>query len=262
MFKKKVGVTHYTIRSSRLPRDFDGFKIVQISDFHNAFFPPDNQAVIGLIHAEKPDMIAVTGDLLDCRTTNLPLDYMFVNRLVKEAPCYYVMGNHESRIPEIYAELEDYMMKKGVTVLRNQVIPITRENSSIQLIGIDDPTSVMVEVFDQTSAVDDMINYVNYSKDEFSLLLSHRPEAFHVYVKHGLDLVLTGHAHGGQFRFPGVGGVFAPNQGIFPKYTAGVHKHGRTQMVVSRGVGESRFPFRLNNPPEIPVITLRSTRDD
>jgi predicted MPP superfamily phosphohydrolase len=94
------------------------------------------------------------------------------------------------------------------------------------------------------------------SEEEFTLLLSHRPEMFDTYVEKDVDLVFSGHAHGGQFRIPFVGGVFAPNQGLFPKYDSGIYSEGNTTMVVSRGIGNSAFPFRINNRPEVILVEL------
>ena len=101
------------------------------------------------------------------------------------------------------------------------------------------------------------LSNLKYDKNQFSILLSHRPEVFNVYVDNKIDLVLTGHAHGGQIRIPFIGGLIAPNQGIFPKYTSGVFEEDATTMIVSRGIGNSILPYRINNRPELVIVTLK-----
>jgi predicted MPP superfamily phosphohydrolase len=103
----------------------------------------------------------------------------------------------------------------------------------------------------------DTLDNLMHEEDKYSILLSHRPELFHIYVDNNIDLVLSGHAHGGQFRIPFIGGIVAPNQGLFPKYDAGLFGEKETNMIVSRGIGNSIIPFRFNNPPEIIIIELQ-----
>lgn len=97
-----------------------------------------------------------------------------------------------------------------------------------------------------------------WDKTTYSILLSHRPELFEVYAKNNIDLILSGHAHGGQFCLPLIGGLLAPNQGLFPKYDSGIYTQENTNMVVSRGIGNRLFPFRFNNCPEVILIELKS----
>ena len=123
--------------------------------------------------------------------------------------------------------------------------------------GIEDPDFYNVigsEAEKETARSN--IEKLQYTEDDFSLLLSHRPELFDVYVEEEVDLVLTGHAHGGQFRLPVIGGLVAPNQGLFPKYDSGMFVEDDTHMIVSRGIGNSIIPLRINNPPEIVVVKL------
>ena len=237
-------VTEYTIQNSKIPSAFDGFRIAQVSDLHNAQFGADNEKLLALLADTKPDMIAITGDLLDSRQTDMEIAICFVQECAKIAPTYYVPGNHEARIPSAYTSLINEMDTVGIRVLENESIALERKGSSITLTGLMDP--------------DFGTTWPYASGDSYQILLSHRPELFDWYVRYGFDLVLTGHAHGGQFRLPFIGGLFAPHQGFLPKYTSGVHTQGGTSMVVSRGLGNSAFPLRFNNRPELIVITLKA----
>ena len=158
----------------------------------------------------------------------------------------------------VYEELNMGLTEAGVTVLENQKIQITRNGESITLMGIQDPSFRTDYLFGDAEIVSrQALSELQNESDGFTVLLSHRPELFDVYVDTGIDLVFSGHAHGGQFRLPFIGGLVAPNQGLFPKYDAGRFNEDNTTMIVSRGVGNSIIPLRINNPPEIVVVELK-----
>lgn len=245
-----VEVNTIAVSYTNLPDAFDGFKIVQISDFHNATYANDNAALIADIAEEQPDIIAITGDFVDSDRTDIPVALDFARALSRIAPCYYVTGNHEARLSfHEYKELEDGLLEIRVTVLRNREVLIEKDGAQISLIGLDDPN------FGQ-GIKKERINRIS-QYNNFSILLSHRPEYYETYRQSMADLVLTGHAHGGQVRLPLIGGVLAPGQGLFPKYDAGLYQEGDFAMVVSRGIGNSAVPIRFNNQPEIVVIELQ-----
>ena len=253
----KLEITEYYVTSSRLPDSFDGFEIAQISDLHNAEFGDANEDLLRLLSQIKPDMIALTGDLIDSRQTDMDIALDFASKAVQVAPVYYVTGNHEARVPE-YEQLKTGLVDLGVNVLENQKAQITRDGESITLMGIQDPSFRTDYLFGDAESVSrQAISSLQNESDGFTVLLSHRPELFDLYVDTGVDLVFSGHAHGGQFRLPFVGGLVAPNQGFFPKYDAGRFFEESTTMIVSRGVGNSIIPFRINNPPELVVIELK-----
>ena len=248
----------YTISSSKLPQSFDGYRIAHVSDLHNAEMGKDNEMLLAMLWDADPDMIAITGDLIDSRNTDIEVALQFVRAAVKIAPCYYVTGNHEARVNE-YDELKAGMEAAGVTVLEDVRTEISIEGETITLIGINDPSYQTDYLFgDSITVTNTKLEELHTENDGFTILLSHRPELFDTYADHDIDLILSGHAHGGQFRLPFIGGLVAPNQGLFPEYDAGIFTVGNTNMLVSRGIGNSILPFRINNRPEVILIELQA----
>ena len=253
-------VNEYEIVSDRIPEAFAGFRIAQVSDLHNKDFGEGYGQLLTLLSEINPDIIVVTGDLIDSRQTDLDIALEFAWQAGKIARVYYVSGNHEARVPE-YEDLKTGLVKAGVVILENQKIQITREGESITLMGIEDPSFQEDYLFgDSESVARQAIENLQNESDGYTILLSHRPELFDLYVDTEMDLVFSGHAHGGQFRLPFVGGLVAPNQGFFPKYDAGQFTEENTTMIVSRGVGNSIIPIRFNNRPEIVLVTLRNMK--
>ena len=248
----------YTVSSAKLPQSFDGYRIAHVSDLHNAEMGKDNETLLTMLRDADPDIIAITGDLIDSRNTDIEVALQFVREAVKIAPCYYVTGNHEARVSE-YGELKAGMEAAGVTVLEDVRTEISMEGETITLIGVNDPSYQTDYLFgDSETVMNTKLEELHTEDGEFTVLLSHRPELFDAYTDHGIDLVLSGHAHGGQFRLPFIGGLVAPNQGFFPEYDAGIYTEGNTNMFVSRGVGNSILPFRINNRPEVILIELQA----
>lgn len=251
-----VGVTRYSVENERLPAVFDHYKIAVVSDLHNAELGEDNKRLVSAIEKEKPDMIAITGDLVDSGRTDIGVAENLIRQLAMIAPCYYVTGNHEAWIGEQYQKLEKILLNEGVVILHDQSVSMTKNDEIIQIVGLDDPDFTDRDSSIQESMLERKLEEMELT-GEFCILLSHRPEVFNTYVAENIDLVLCGHAHGGQFRIPGVGGLVAPNQGLLPKYDAGEYSENNTTMIVSRGIGNSVIPVRINNRPEIVVVELR-----
>ena len=247
----------YTINSRGLPDAFDGYRIAQVSDLHNAEFGGGNQRLLDMLREAEPDMIAITGDLIDSRKANIAVALAFAEEAVRIAPCYYVSGNHEARVPE-YRELKAGLEAAGVTVLDDARVEIEISGKSITIIGVNDPSFLADYLTSDAAVMDRKLSELSSEDASFTILLSHRPELFDTYAAHDMDLVLTGHAHGGQFRLPLIGGLIAPNQGLFPKYDDGLYSEENTNMIVSRGLGNSIIPFRFNNRPEVVLIELKS----
>ncbi|MBE6916768.1 MAG: metallophosphoesterase [Ruminococcaceae bacterium] len=234
-----------TVSGERLPEAFDGFRIAHVSDLHNAEMGTNNEKLIAMLRQAEPDIIAITGDLMDSRDTDPSVALHFCREAVKIAPVYYITGNHEVRLDsELYTRLLNGLKAAGVTVFEDTSVILTRDDASICLAG---------HQWGRAELVAEITDF-----DGYKILLSHTPEDLPVYAAAGYDLVLSGHAHGGQFRLPFIGGLFAPGQGFFPKYDSGLYQYRDTQMVVSRGIGNSLFPLRFNNPPEVILITLEA----
>lgn len=249
-------INKITITNNKIPQAFSGYRIAQVSDLHNAEFGNNNINLIEKLKECKPDIIVITGDLFDSYHTNIDVSIDFGKKAVQIAPVYFVTGNHEARIDE-YNELLSKLEDIGVTVLQNKSVILEKDNEIITLLGINDP-SVQSDylLYEETSVINTNLSELMKKANGYTILLSHRPELFDTYVSNGVDLVLSGHAHGGQFRLPFIGGVVAPGQGLFPKYDAGLYTQDDTSMVVSRGIGNSIIPFRVNNRPEIVLIEL------
>lgn len=250
-------VNTITISNSRIPTSFSGFKIAQVSDLHNAEFGENNARLLKLLSKNEPDIIVITGDLIDAQHTNIDIALNFVKEAIQIAPVYYVTGNHEASLSQ-YDRLKDGLESVGVSVLDDRVVELELDGEKITLIGLSDPDfTVKGDVFGEVPAmIDTKLEKLTNMENSYTILLSHRPELFESYVSSGIDLILCGHAHGGQFRLPFIGGLIAPNQGLFPKYDAGVFSDHNTHMVVSRGLGNSIIPFRFNNRPEIVLVEL------
>ena len=247
----------FQIKSESIPSSFDGLRIVHVSDLHNATFGKDNATLLEMIKVAEPDIIAVTGDVIDSRRTDTAVSAAFLKKALGIAPVYYVTGNHEFRIAQTESFINE-IKALGVTVLENESLTLTKENDSITLCGIDDPTFAGEYLADEEAYVVARHLEELQDNDSFTLLLSHRPEFFNLYAEYGFDLVLSGHAHGGQFRLPVVGGFIAPGQGLFPEYDSGLYEKDGTSMIVSRGIGNSIIPLRLFNRPEIITVVLNS----
>lgn len=250
-------ISEFTITGDRIPESFNGFRIAQVSDLHNAQFGENNAKLLDMLQKSEPDIIVITGDLVDSYDTDIETSLQFAKDAVKIAPCYYVPGNHEARISE-YSKLKAGLESADVVVLENDHIELERSGEKITLLGVNDPSFKTDYLFGDSSAVMTAeLNELSVDDNSYTILLSHRPELFKSYAECGMDLVFSGHAHGGQFRLPFVGGVVAPNQGLFPDYDGGLYSDGRTNMIVSRGLGNSIIPFRINNRPEIVVAELQ-----
>ena len=235
------------------------FTIAQVSDLHNAEFGGGNQELLAMLEEAQPDLIAITGDLIDSRRTDPAPALAFLEGAVELAPVCYVTGNHEFRAYDAYQDLKSQMEELGVIVLENESMVL--EEVPLRVIGLDDPS---FGVRSDPSATPEQILQGALTalapqageEDLRTVLLAHRPEYVELYAQHGADLVLSGHAHGGQVRLPGVGGLYAPGQGFLPEYTSGLYQIGETSLVVSRGLGNSLFPLRVNNRPEVVLVEL------
>lgn len=253
----KLQITNYTITNESIPEYFNNFKIAQISDFHNTKNKTLTKDLVDEIKKQNPNIIVLTGDLIDANKIDIDTSINFIKEIKDISPIYFTTGNHEASISK-YNTLKEKLEENNVIILESDCIQIKINESEINLIGIDDPRFINDSFIEDKEIIKNEISNTKYNKDNFTILLSHRPEVFATYVENNIDLVLTGHAHGGQIRIPFIGGLVAPNQGLFPKYTSGIFEEENTEMIVSRGIGNSILPFRINNRPELVIVTLNN----
>ncbi len=232
--------TRYTLNVENLESEL---KIVHISDLHGKSFGRYNGKLVSAVMKAEPDVIAITGDVIHkYREKDKRVALGLVSSLSNIAPVLYVSGNHEMRSRE-YRVFRRSLMDAGACVLDD----CTRDICGITVVGLNCASLKNNTVFDIMP------------ENGVRVLLAHMPHYFGKYAESGCEIVLSGHAHGGQWRIPFTDiGIYAPGQGLFPKLTSGVHVKGDTRMVVSRGLGNSRCPLRLFNRPELVVIELKS----
>ncbi len=248
-----IDVTEYEIKSDAINQNT---RIVHLSDLHSKA----SLRILKRVENLNPDLICITGDYINDRCKNKPAMLEFGKKLVNTAPVFYITGNHELRLAgfdKLMEELKDI----GFTVLRNE----TTVYKDIALLGLDENQANFEDYKARkagTFIYKDMSPYFEELRklEGFKIVLSHYPENFMGiqemnYSKYDFDLQLSGHAHGGQFILPFIGPVFSPGQGIRPKYARGSFGD-RPKLIVSRGIGNAEFPFRLFNHQEIIVIDI------
>lgn len=252
----RLEVTHYTIASKKIPKEFDGFRIVQISDLHAQTVP----GIVGEIKSENPDIIVSTGDLVH-DTGSVEPAISLCKKLTEIAPVYAVSGNHDVRRSD-YTEYMKKLQSTGVATLCNTSKTLFKNGDMITLSGISDPFSEDRNNINAT--IENSVNVLD-STDNYHILLFHRANHMDLLQNGDFDLILSGHMHGGQVRLPGGRGVCAPKSSwgsgypmLFPKYFAGHYRNKETDMIVNRGIGNPMIVPRLFNRPEITVIILKS----
>ena len=265
-FIKKIDVTKYTISNEKIPEEFNGFKIVQLSDFHSQGYRDTMEKLISKVKDINPDIIVMTGDMVSWDMEDIEEVKILIKSLAEVYPIYYIDGNHE-HLAEIlrqsrYISFNKFMQELGVTIIKNDYVEIYKEDKSINLYGINLPldgaTGLYVNKFQlEKNYVEKTLPKAN--EEKFNILLAHTPTFIKQYSKWGADLVLAGHMHGGIARIPFTNiGLLSPGRTILPRYAAGKFKVKSSTMIVNRGIGTSSFKLRIFNNPEITVITLRS----
>ena len=252
--QNRIQTETITAASDRLPAGFDGYRIVQISDLHGKEFGEDNQILLEKTAELEPDLIAITGDVIDDADQMGVLEPL-ARGLTAIAPTFYVTGNHEWAIREA-ATVKSLMEEYGVTVLSNEYLELERGGDSIVLAGIDDPNGP----YDQKTPQELSDEIHEALGDPYVVLLAHRNEYYQVYDRCGFDLTLCGHVHGGLVRLPFTDGLIDnTRRRFFPTHTAGLYPlDGGGTLMVSRGLGNGGITFRLFNRPHLPVIVLKA----
>lgn len=252
---KRLEITNYIVQSDKIPAAFNGFKIAQISDYHNDCVPGVTEAIRDI----KPNLIVSTGDLADDDGSYLPA-LRLCERIAPIAPVYAVTGNHDVWRGD-YGDFERDIANAGVRTLHNERVILESGGEGISLSGIDDPFTLNAARASETVRT-------NLSKirgyDGYDILLFHRANLFDSVKDQGFDLILAGHMHGGQIRLPSGKGFVSPKSGwtgkhsvFFPKYSSGRYMSDTSEMLVSRGIGNPMIIPRLFNRPELTVVTLQ-----
>ncbi len=255
-----LSVEQFNIETDKLELD-KAYKIAHISDYHNTKNKFLNDAVLSSLKSEKPDIIVLTGDLVDCRKTDIQKGIDLISEIVEIAPVFYVTGNHECNISIDSQSAFDNMIfdleALGVEVLRGEKTVIRLDNcDEINVFGIDDPYFHCGSASEVKLTTESLCSALEVDKKEFNILLAHHPEQLDVYSEYNFDLVYSGHAHGGQGRLFGIG-LIAPDQGLFPKYTSGLYEQAETILVVSRGIGNSIAPVRIFDRPHLIYTVIK-----
>ena len=249
--------THTEAALDRLPAEFDGYKIVHLSDLHGHEYGEGSEKLLARVAEQKPDLIVITGDLID-QDSQLQMIPALAKGLAAVAPTYYVTGNHEWGLGTgTVRELKNLLSQCGVKPLSNQYELLERNGAQIVLAGVDDPNGYA----DQITPEELYARIENNAPGLFTLLLAHRNDRFGQYADAGYDFVMSGHGHGGIVRLPFVGGLVGTNRQFFPKWTSGIYTLGDSTLFVSRGLGNNTVPFqgfRVFNRPELAVVTLKT----
>mgnify|MGYP004711617737 CR=1 FL=1 len=254
-----LDIDKFTVSSPDIPKEFDSYNIVQLSDIHNVDYKKFKEDFFESVKSCDPDVIFITGDIVSSYPPSCENSIEIISRLTGISDVYFVSGNHEAWEDEQYGKMREAFKRYGVRELENESVFLEKDGGKINLIGIIDP-----ELFggmDKRRALIERTMTKLVRDDMYNIMLFHRPEYFDEICRSGVQLAFTGHAHGGQFILPFIGGVIAPGQGLFPEYTEGIYTSDKTQMVVSRGIGQSMLPFRINNSPEIVLVTLKSEKN-
>ena len=256
-----ISVNNETVHIEDLPTEFSNFKIVQLSDLHNKEFGEGNKKLLNKINKIHPDMVVITGDMLNNTQeiqNNGGVLIKLLENLNNNYPIYYVTGEHEEGLyyedknkygkegtKEAY---EEKLEKLDVTILNDVQTTITRQKAEINLYGLKEHLSGDIQIKERLSET---------TEKEVNILLSHRPFYFEEYADWGADLVFSGDTHGGMIQLPFIGGVIS-TEGLLPEYDGGLFQQGNSTMIVSRGLGNNPIPLRINNRPEIVVVTLQN----
>lgn len=276
--RKSIVTTTYQYAHKKIPAQFEGFRIVHVSDLQSEYFGRKQKNLLRAVKNGNPDIIVFTGDLLDRNHTDFDASMTAIKGLSEIAPVYFIDGNHELALPaEDVQHFYDRLDAVGIRRIFDRAVVLGKDSGKIVLAGLSEETiceskvrgGVLAEgqVSSRGKVSDTDIEPLviketlerilqNCRPEDFIMLLAHEPQFLETYAKGKADFIFAGHAHGGQIRLPLTKGLFAPGQGLFPKMTSGIHRRGETDMVISRGLGNSTFPFRIWNRPEIVIVEL------
>lgn len=257
-------VSNFTVKSSRINQPF---RIVLLSDLHNHEFNDENKRLIEKVKKQSPNLIILDGDMINRDSKNASVAVNLIKSLKGIAPVYYSLGNHEiDYIKKTgHSDLIQTLETAGTTVLNNRILDIKIKGNSIRLGGLYEygfETSMQSDEENKRA-----ISYLEKYTDtqNYMIMCAHRPDSFYSWNmadKWGIDLVLSGHLHGGQVIIPGIGGLYSQLEKFFPKYDYGQYKLEKSDMIITRGLSSNpKILPRFNNPPEIAVVDVKPDKD-
>lgn len=267
---QKLTVTQYKITSPKIPKAFQDCRLLVLADLHNASFGENNRRLLQMIQEQQPDYVLIAGDMIighPNKPTEIP--EQLIKELAKEYPVYYGKGNHELRVglyTDTYGDMWKHYQEQlegKVTWLENDLVHLVKEGEQISLYGLDLAPRYYKRFWKRPMESGYLTQVLGAPEPEaYRILLAHNPDYFPDYANWGADLVLSGHLHGGLIRLPWLGGMLSPMFHFFPKYDRGRYEEGESVMLLSGGLGNHTFKFRVNNLPEIMVITLSPDREE
>lgn len=265
-----IEIASYEVQNRKIPKVFNEFKIVQISDLHNRSFGIDNDILLEKIDKLKPNIVCITGDLIDSTNEDFSIALKLIDELSRKYQVYNIIGNHEQKVminkyKELYKDYFKQLKSKNIISLENEKVKIQIGNDFINIYGLVVPYKYYPYLFNKNyknkkldfnkNDIEKQLGKIN--NKEYNVLLAHTPFFFEGYSNWGADLVLAGHVHGGIIRLPIKGGLLSPNREFFPKYDLGEYNIDKSTMILTKGLGGSRMIPRVNCKPEIVEITLK-----
>lgn len=265
-----IEIASYEVQNRKIPKVFNEFKIVQISDLHNRSFGTDNNILLEKIDKLKPNIVCITGDLIDSTNKDFSIALKLIDELSRKYQVYNIIGNHEQKVminkyKELYKDYFKQLKSKNIISLENEKVKIQIGNDFINIYGLVVPYKYYPYLFNKNyknkkldfnkNDIEKQLGKIN--NKEYNVLLAHTPFFFEGYSNWGADLVLAGHVHGGIIRLPIKGGLLSPNREFFPKYDLGEYNIDKSTMILTKGLGGSRMIPRVNCKPEIVEITLK-----
>lgn len=262
---RQLNINEYKISHNKLPKEFNGYKLIVISDLHNCFHNMDK--IIQEIKLQKPNGVVIAGDMLvygDNEKENNIKSLEYIKTISKYSDIYFAPGNHEmgymQKKPEQWVEYEKQLLEtdsENIYFLDNKVIELSRGNSNIKIFGLHLTDGYYKRIIKKKLSEDKISSLIGLADSStFNMLIAHNPDYFKVYSSWGADIVFSGHNHGGLMNLPVLGGVISPRLRIFPKYDKGLFYQGESILVLSGGLGAHSLKIRVNNVPELIVINL------
>ena len=250
----------YQVKNSKLPEEFNGLKIAHISDVHSKIFGKDNSGVIDRVIKENPDVVIMSGDIIDKREEDIEKFISMYKKIYERYPTYYSIGNHERKLGwKKYKKYLKMLQMCGVHVIINGSEKLIKNDKHIIINALKFRENMQPKVLTKEKE-EEFISYMknklkNLDTKDFNILIAHDPENFKMYKQLGVDLVFSGHVHGGLIRFGKIC-LLSPRRTFFPKYSYGKNTEENTTIITSAGMGKATLPIRLFNRPEIVIVTL------